>query len=147
MSSKERGKRGEPGDRGSILIIEDEPLNMKIFALTLAKHGYRVLQAADGYHGFVMACDNNPDLIVMDVRLPGVSGLEVTRALKNSIYTRDIPIIVATAFLIEEAALRESGCDGYIPKPFAMREFIGLVDSLVAKSRAAAAAQPEPLLA
>jgi two-component system, cell cycle response regulator DivK len=135
--SKERRKGKEPANRRPILIIEDEPLNMKLFTLTLAKRGYRVLQAADGYHGFVMACDNNPGLIVMDVRLPGVSGLEVTRALKDSIYTKDIPIIIATAFLIDEAALRESGCDGYIPKPFALPQFIGLIDSLLAQPQAA----------
>jgi two-component system, cell cycle response regulator DivK len=141
-SSKERSKGKEPANRRSILIIEDEPLNMKLFSLTLAKRGYRVLQAADGYHGFVMAYDNNPGLIVMDVRLPGVSGLEVTRALKDSVYTKDIPIIIATAFLIDDEALRESGCDGYIPKPFSIPQFIGLIDSLLAEQQAAAAEEP-----
>ncbi len=138
MNTRQRAKRSDPAKQRSILVVDDEPLNRKMFALTLAKRGYCVLQAADGYRAFVMAHDDRPDLIVMDVRMPGVSGLEVVRTLKDGAYTKDIPIIVATAFLIDEAALRASGCDGYIPKPFTIAKFLELVESLVEPSRAAA---------
>ena len=131
MSPKQRGKRSEPGQQRSILVVDDDPINRKVFALTLSKKGYCVRQAADGYRGFVEAHDDRPDLIVMDVCLPGVSGLEVTRTLKDSPYTKDIPIVIATAYLIDEAALRDSGCDGYIPKPFVLRKFLELIDAMV----------------
>jgi two-component system, cell cycle response regulator DivK len=118
-------------DQRCILVVDDEPLNLKLFNLTLIKRGYRVLQACDGYHGFVLAHDGRPDLIVMDVQLPGISGLEVTRALKDSVYTRDIPVVIATAFFIDEEKLRESRCNGYMNKPYAMADFLKLIESLI----------------
>ena len=141
MGIRQRGRSGNPANQRCILVVDDEPLNRKVFELSLAKRGYRVLQATDGFHGFVRAHDDRPDLIVMDVRLPGVSGLEVTRTLKESAYTRDIPIVVATAFLIDDAELRESGCDGYISKPFALPKFLALIESLVEQPAAAVAAE------
>ena len=119
-----------------ILVVDDEPFNMKLFALTLNKYGYTVLQASNGFHGYVLAHDERPDLIVMDVRMPKVSGLEVTRSLKDSIYTQDIPILIATAFLIDEAELRDSGCDAYIAKPFRTSKLVGAVDALLNDVRA-----------
>lgn len=123
-------------NRRKILVVDDEPLNMKLFALTLNKRGYDVLQAVDGFHAFVLANDELPDLIVMDVRMPHLSGLQVTRSLKDSDHTRNIPVLIATAFLIDEEELRQSGCDGYIAKPFATRKFLGAVDSLLNEARA-----------
>ena len=117
-----------------VLIVDDEPLNLKLFALTLMRHGYRVLQAADGFQGFILAHDGRPDLIVMDVQLPEISGLEITRTLKNSVHTKNIPIVIATAFLIDEEKLRETGCDGYITKPYAMKDFIQLIESLIERN-------------
>jgi len=139
MSSKPRDKHAKPVNQRRILVVDDEPLNMKLFALTLSKRGYEVVQAADGYHGFVLAHDNQPHLIVMDVRMPQLSGLEVARTLKESIHTKDIPLVIATAFLIDEAALRDSKCDGYLPKPFVIKDFISLVDSLIDGKRTAIA--------
>ena len=114
-----------------ILVVDDEPLNMKLFALTLSRRGYEVVQASDGYNGFVLAHDHQPDLIVMDVRMPKLSGLEVARTLKESAFTKDIPLVIATAFLIDEATLRESKCDGYLTKPFVIKDFISLIESLL----------------
>ena len=122
-------------NRKTVLVVEDESFNMKLFTITLNKYGYTVLQAANGFHGYVLAHDERPDLIVMDVRMPKVSGLEVTRSLKDSIYTKDIPVLIATAFLIDEAELRESGCDAYISKPFRTSKFVGAVDSLLNEER------------
>jgi CheY-like chemotaxis protein len=118
-------------NRPRILIIDDEPLNMKLFTLTLNRRGYRVLQASDGYQGFVLAHDSRPDLIVMDVQLPSLSGLDVTQALKDSIHTRDIPIVIMTAFLIDDEELRKSRCDGYMPKPFIIKDFVKLIETLI----------------
>jgi two-component system, cell cycle response regulator DivK len=92
-------------------------LNLKLFTLSLNRRGYRVLLAADGYHGFVLAHDGRPDLIIMDVQLPTLSGLEVTRTLKESINIKNIPVVIATAFLIDQETLRKSRCDAYMPKP------------------------------
>jgi len=72
----------------------------------------------------------------MDVQLPEISGLEVTRTLKDSIHTQSIPIVIATAFLIDEEKLRECGCDGYITKPYAMNDLIELIGSLIERSNA-----------
>jgi len=129
-----RGDRNKDSiDQRCVLIVDDEPLNLKLFTLTLIKQGYRVLQATDGYHGFVLAHDDLPDLIIMDVQLPKISGLEITRTLKDSAHTQNIPIVIATAFLIDEEELRESGCDGYMTKPFAMKDFIGLIEALIGR--------------
>jgi two-component system cell cycle response regulator DivK len=128
-----------PANQRCVLIVDDEPLNLKLFTLTLTKRGYRVLQASNGYHAFVLAHDGRPDLIVMDVQLPEISGLEVTRTLKDSFHTNNIPIVIATAFIIDEGKLRESGCDGYITKPYAMKDFIDLIESLIERNPQAVA--------
>lgn len=133
MSTAQGNK--DPESRPCILIVDDEPLNVKLFALTLGRRGYRVLQARDGYNGFVLAHDTHPDLIVMDVQLPNLSGLEVTKALKDSIHTRDIPVVIMTAFLIDAAELSESRCDGYMAKPFVLQNFVTMIDGLIARSR------------
>jgi CheY-like chemotaxis protein len=135
MNTKQRDKCTNPVNRRCILVVDDEPLNRKLFALTLNKRGYRVLQAVDGYYGFVLAHDCRPDLIIMDVRMPQLSGLEVTRTLKDNIYTKNIPVVIATAFLIDEETLRESRCDAYMPKPFVMADFIDLIESLIERTQ------------
>ena len=134
MESKRDVENTGPTNQRCILIVDDEPLNLKLFTLTLIKRGYRVLQASDGYNAFVLAHDGRPDLIIMDVQLPEISGLEVTRTLKNSIHTQNIPIVIATAFLIDKEELRDSGCDGHITKPYAMKDFIELIGSLIERN-------------
>lgn len=131
MNTKQQDKQIPPVEQRCILVVDDEPLNLKLFTLALKRRGYRVLEAADAFHGFVMAHDQHPDLIIMDVRLPKLSGLEVTRTLKESVHTKDIPIVIATAFLIDDAALRESKCDSYMPKPFRVKDFLALIESLI----------------
>jgi two-component system cell cycle response regulator DivK len=118
----------------TILIVDDDALNLKLFSVILAARGYRVLQAADGPRGIDLANQEQPDLVIMDVQLPGISGIEVTQALKRDRNTSAIPVIIATAFLIEKDELRESGCDAYMTKPFVSSEFIALIESFVERS-------------
>lgn len=119
----------------TVLIVDDDDLNRKLFSVILAARGYRVLQAADGLHGIDLAHQEEPDLIIMDVQLPGISGIEATQALKRDHETSAIPVIVATAFLIEEDELRASRCDAHMTKPFASSEFIALIEAFVGRSR------------
>ena len=126
--------------RRRVLIVEDNPLNMKLFSAMLAAQGHDVLQATDGRIGIELAHRQHPDLIIMDVQLPGdLSGLDATVSLKADGDTRDIPIIATTAFAREfgEEQIRASGCDGYMAKPIAISEFLDLVDALLARSRTA----------
>jgi two-component system, cell cycle response regulator DivK len=116
-----------------ILIVEDNPLNMKLFSAMVAAQGYGVLQAADGLRGLDLANREHPDLIIMDVNLPGMSGLEVTQILKADPVTRDIPIIVTTAYQYDDE-IRASGCDGFMSKPISVTDFIGLIDSLMSQA-------------
>ena len=125
---------GSPEFSGkSVLIVEDNALNAKLFAAVISALGLGVLQAEDGEAGFALAHEEQPDLIIMDVSLPGVSGLEVTRALKDDVATHDIPIIVTTAHAMsgEDAAIRASGCDGFMAKPIAVAELIAMVEQFL----------------
>jgi two-component system cell cycle response regulator DivK len=119
-----------------VLIVEDNILNMKLFAAMLASQGYDVLQAHDGPRGLAMAQQQHPDLIIMDVQLPGMSGLEVTQNLKANDATRGIPIIATTAFALrgDEEKIMASGCDSYMAKPIAISEFLALVASLLIRA-------------
>ena len=99
------------------------------------------MQAADGPRAIDLAHQEQPDLVIMDVQMPGISGIEATQALKSDHNTSAIPVIVATAFLIEEDELRASGCDAYMTKPFASSDFMTLVESFVGGSRGR---QPSP---
>ena len=116
--------------RKCVLIVEDNPLNMKLFSAMIAAHGYDVLQATDGSHGLEVAHRRHPDLIIMDIQLPGMSGLEVTHNLKADETTRAIPIIATTAFALrgDEERILASGCDGYMAKPIAISQFLELVE-------------------
>lgn len=120
-------------DRKCVLIVEDNPLNMKLFSAMIAAQGYDVLQATDGPYGLDLAQRQHPDLIIMDIQLPGMSGIDVTRNLKADLTTSDIPIIATTAFALDEdeRRIRASGCDGYMAKPIAISQFLELVEILI----------------
>src|SRR5712691_338374 len=108
--------------RECVLIVEDNPLNMKMFSAIIASQGYDVLQASYGHQGLALAQQRHPDLIIMDVQLPDMSGLEVAQCLKADDDTRDIQIIATTAYALsdDEAKIIESACDGYMAKPIAI---------------------------
>lgn len=124
-----------PHDPGAfqacILIVEDDPLSMKLYNDLVAARGYQVLRATDGAVGLQLAREHHPDLILLDVKLPEVSGIEVTKALKSDPRTKDVPILVITAWPTTERAARLSGCDAFLMKPVPMSELWHAIESLL----------------
>jgi two-component system cell cycle response regulator DivK len=117
----------------SILIVEDNELNMKLFHDLLMAQGYQVLQSREGVQGFQMAREQKPDLIVMDIQLPAISGLEVTRWLKEDPDLAAIPVVAVTAFAMkgDETRILEGGCEAYIAKPISVTQFLETVARLL----------------
>ena len=113
----------------TILIVEDNELNMKLFNGLLQAHGYNTLQAKDGRVVVDLTRRNRPDLILMDIQLPEISGLEITKMLKADDDLRSIPVIAVTAFAMkgDEQKIRNGGCDGYIAKPISVASFLQTV--------------------
>ena len=109
----------------TILIVEDNDLNMKLFNDLLMAHGYHTLQTKDGHEALRLAKEHRPDLILMDIQLPEISGLEVTRQIKEDVELRGIPVIAVTAFAMkgDEEKILEGGCEGYIAKPISVANF------------------------
>jgi len=117
-----------------ILVIEDNPANMKLAVLLLQKAGHTAISATDAEAGLMLARAEQPELILMDIQLPGMDGLEATRLLKQDAATRAIPVIALTALAMkgDEERIRAAGCDGYIAKPLAYKEFLATVDAQLA---------------
>ncbi|OIQ91437.1 polar-differentiation response regulator DivK [mine drainage metagenome] len=117
-----------------ILIVEDNDLNMKLFNDLLQAHGYTTLQTKDGREALRIAAESRPDLILMDIQLPEVSGLEITRMLKADEALKSIPVIAVTAFAMkgDEEKIREGGCEGYIAKPISVAGFLQTVSRFLA---------------
>jgi CheY-like chemotaxis protein len=113
----------------AILIVDDNPVNLKLARVVLAGEGYTVRTAADADEALAVLQTFEPQLILMDVQLPGMDGLELTRRLKADPRTREVRIVGLTAYAMKGDAERvlEAGCDGYIPKPIDTRTFPGLV--------------------
>ena len=109
-----------------VLIVEDNELNMKLFNDLLEAHGYITIQTRDGREAMDMARLHSPDLILMDIQLPEVSGLDVTKWLKEDAELRHIPVIAVTAFAMkgDEEKIREGGCEDYIAKPISVTKFL-----------------------
>jgi two-component system, cell cycle response regulator DivK len=109
-----------------ILIVEDNPDNMFLTEMLLQSAGHTVLNAIDAEAGLTLARDERPDLILMDVQLPGMDGLEATALLKRDDATRAIPVVALTALAMkgDEERIRAAGCDGYIAKPMGIQEFL-----------------------
>jgi two-component system, cell cycle response regulator DivK len=134
------GPTESPGPRPmtkTVLIVEDNELNMKLFNDLLEAHGYRVLQTRDGLSALEIARQHMPDLILMDIQLPEVSGIEVTKWLKEDDSLRRIPVIAVTAFAMkgDEEKIREGGCEAYISKPISVVSFLETIDGFL-KGRA-----------
>src|ERR1700720_1522955 len=109
-----------------VLVVEDPPANMKLAVFLLQSAGHTVLTAADAEAGLTLARDEQPHLILMDIQLPGMDGLEATALLKRDDATRAIPVIALTALAMkgDEERIRAAGCDGYIAKPMRYQEFL-----------------------
>jgi two-component system cell cycle response regulator DivK len=122
----------------TVLVVEDNPANMTLAAFLLDSAGHTVLKATDAETGVALAGTDRPDLILMDIQLPGMDGLRATALLKGDANTRDIPVIALTALAMkgDEARIRAAGCDGYIAKPLAYKDFLKTIAAQLAKSAA-----------
>lgn len=118
-----------------VLVVEDNPANMKLATMLLERAGHRVVHADNAADGIALARERRPDLILMDVQLPGMDGLEATRCIKADERTRDIKVAALTAFAMrgDEARVLAAGCDAYIAKPIQYKEFLAQVADLLAR--------------
>lgn len=115
---------GEP-----ILIVDDNPANLKLARVLLTSHGYEVRTAADAEEAMALLADFKPRMILMDIQLPGMDGLELTRRLKADPAMKGVVILGLTAYAMkgDEEKVLAAGCDGYISKPIDTRRFPGLI--------------------
>lgn len=136
MAAPQPPASNRAGDGRCVLIVEDNALNMKLFSAMIAAQGYEALQARDGSSALELARERHPDLIIMDLQLPDMSGLDVAHSLKRDEDTCEIPIIATTAYALgdDEATIRASGCDAYMAKPIAISEFLELVASFMTRA-------------
>src|ERR1700741_2905706 len=124
--------------RKRILVVEDDRLNLILLRQLLTAQGYEILYSSKGWDGINRARNEQPDLIVMDIKLPDISGLDATLLLKKDDQTKNIPIIAVTAFVTpaDEANALRSGCDAYIAKPVNMNSLLGTVEAFLSSSSA-----------
>jgi two-component system cell cycle response regulator DivK len=127
------GRFGRPAHK-KILIVEDNELNMKLFNDLLEAQGYYTLQSKNGREALALARRHRPDLILMDIQLPEVSGLQVTRWIKDDDELRAIPVVAITAFAMkgDEQKIRDGGCEAYIAKPISVASFLHTVARFLA---------------
>jgi two-component system cell cycle response regulator DivK len=120
----------------TVLIVEDNELNMKLFHDLLEAQGYETLQTREGLQALALAREHRPDLILMDIQLPEISGLEVVKWLKEDEELSSIPIIAVTAFAMkgDEERILEGGCEAYLSKPISVMSFIETVKGFLAEA-------------
>jgi two-component system cell cycle response regulator DivK len=125
-------------DVPNVLVVEDNPANMTLATFLLKSAGYTVLTATDAEAGLALARREHPDLVLMDIQLPGMDGLQACAILKADEATQDIPVFALTALAMkgDEERIRAAGCDGYIAKPLAYKEFLTTIASQLAKTAA-----------
>lgn len=121
----------------TIMIVEDNELNMKLFNDLLESRGYGTIQTRNGFEALDLARAHFPDLILMDIQLPEVSGLEVTKWLKEDEALADIPVIAVTAFAMkgDEERILQGGCEGYISKPISVSHFLETIERYIGAAR------------
>ena len=124
--------------RKCILVVEDDRLSFIVLRQLLTAQGYEILHSSEGWDGINRARNEQPDLIVMDINLPDISGLDATLLLKKDDQTKNIPIIAVTAFVTpaDKANALSSGCDAYIAKPVNMSNLLGTVETFLSSSSA-----------
>ena len=120
----------------TVMIVEDNELNMKLFHDLLEAHGYSTVGTRSGTEALDLARRHHPDLILMDIQLPEVSGLEVTKWIKEDDDLRSIPVIAVTAFAMkgDEERIRQGGCEAYLSKPISVAKFIDTVRQFLGKA-------------
>jgi two-component system cell cycle response regulator DivK len=120
---------------GRVLVVEDNQANMALAVFLLQSAGHTVLSATDAESGVTLARDEQPNLILMDIQLPGMDGLEATALLKRDDVTRDIPVVALTALAMkgDEERIRAAGCNGYIAKPMNYQEFLATIAAQLAR--------------
>ncbi|MCX5496420.1 response regulator [Kaistia dalseonensis] len=120
----------------TVLVVEDNELNMKLFHDLLEAHGYNIIQTRNGLEALDLARRHHPDLILMDIQLPEVSGLEVTKWIKEDDTLKAIPIIAVTAFAMkgDEERIRQGGCEAYLSKPISVAKFIETVKAYLGEA-------------
>ena len=130
LEVQKSNEEANPPMRKKVLIVEDNDLNMKLFNDLLVAHGYGTLQTRDGLEALALARLHHPDLILMDIQLPEVSGLQVTQWIKKDDDLCRIPVIAVTAFAMkgDEEKIRDGGCEAYIAKPSSVASFIRTVE-------------------
>lgn len=119
----------------TILVVEDNPDNMLLTVMLLESAGHEVISSVDAETGLTLARSRQPDLILMDIQLPGMDGLKAVALLKADSLTRAIPVFALTALAMkgDEERIRAAGCDGYIAKPIGMRDFLTTIAAQVAR--------------
>lgn len=129
------GLKGLPMAK-TVLIVEDNELNMKLFHDLLEAHGYGTLQTRTGIEALELVRKHRPDLVLMDIQLPEVSGLEVTKWIKEDEEISMIPVIAVTAFAMkgDEERIRQGGCEAYISKPISVAKFLETVRSYLGEA-------------
>jgi two-component system, cell cycle response regulator DivK len=130
-------KPQDPPETKTILIVEDDQLNMKLWNDVLEARGYVLLKTSLGLEAIALAVKHRPNLILLDIRLPDISGFDVARRLKAHDLTRRIPVIALTAFAQAEhqRAALESGCDGYMSKPVNVLNFLQTVETWLGRDK------------
>ena len=133
LEVRKSNKNLNPSTRKKVLIVEDNDLNMKLFNDLLVAHGYGTLQTRDGIEALALARKHHPDLILMDIQLPEISGLQVTQWIKKDDDLRMIPVIAVTAFAMkgDEEKIRAGGCEAYIAKPISVASFLRTVEQFL----------------
>jgi two-component system, cell cycle response regulator DivK len=136
MREKFNHMQGDELPRGvtkRILIVEDNELNMKLLRDVLEAYGYATITTAQGATSLALARENRPDLILMDLQLPDISGFDAVRQLKDHEETRLIPVVAVTAFAMigDERKALTCGCDAYLAKPILLRDFLNLVEKFI----------------
>ena len=121
----------------TVMIVEDNELNMKLFRDLLEAHGYQTSGTSNGFEALDLVRKLRPDLVLMDIQLPQVSGLEVTRWIKDDPELRAIPVVAVTAFAMkgDEERIREGGCEAYISKPISVSMFLDTVRQFIGEAR------------
>ncbi len=123
--------------RKKVLVVEDNELNMKLFCDLLGAFGYEPVKSRDGLKALELAREHHPALIIMDINLPEVSGLDLTRWIKDDDDLADIPVMAVTAFAMrsDEQRVREAGCESYMSKPIQMNSFLNEVAALTSGAK------------